>query len=1013
VSDPVPSPSPLPSTPRSSVSVYDQETGVVAPGETGVAASPPAVHLEPGQTYGRYRILRVLGHGGMGQVFEAEELEGGRRLALKVLRHELVDARDRDRFMREGRLAASVSHPNTVYIFGSEEIAGNPIIAMELVGGGTLKDRVEATGPIAPATAVDLTLQIINGLAAAAAVGVLHRDVKPSNCFVDQSGTIKVGDFGLSISTLARDETQMTMAGTILGTPSFAPPEQLRGEALDIRADIYAVGATLYYLLTGRPPFDAPNFVTLVGMVLGTPPRPPAEIQSSVPKGLAAVVLRTLAKKPSDRPQSYEQLRQALVAYSSVAPTPATLGLRFGASVIDGLILQLLLGPLTWKEMQLGFEFSRTDHVPPGVTAAWIWSAFAAGNLASVLYYGLFEGLWGRSLGKAVLRLRVVNRQKEAPGVLRGLWRAITFNLPSAVLGLTLFFVLGPVEMMYTATGWIRTGITLSSVFVLLLLFSTARRRNGFAGLHELASDTRVITRAAAAAVSVRTRPRAEVAPVTAPAGTGASIGPYRILSREVAPDGSEVVTAYDEHLRRRVWVRPTAASSPPLDAARRELGRPARARWLTGHRDAGEAWDAFEAWNGTSLLDVRATPQPWSRVRGWLLELTEELGASMAAGERFVPGIEHVWVSDDGHAKLLDWPAPGIARPSDVGAAPDAVGPAAAQRVLHEVARRGLCGAGSGTRPVVPPPLSASRIVERLRQGTFDNMEQISESVRSATGRERAARGWRAFHLALTGLMPAVVALGGTIGIVSVTSTLAAKPDLFLLGRSVSRLNETPSAEERDALEILIAGRLAGAVRDPAASSITGALMLPGGGLQRVQKALADHPSVTADEVQQAESRLKDFLVKARASGKRLASGVFVWMLSADVAAFLFFFAAVPSILFALVFRGGLLLRGFGMAVVRPDGREASRARILWRALVAWSPVLFAAALGRQLPASPPGGRVGFLASAMNILSNPMFAAVTLSALLAVFVVGAVIAVLRPSRGLQDRIAGTFLVPR
>ena len=209
----------------------------------------------------------------MGEVYEAEQLETGRRLALKVLRHTLRGAEDRARFLREGQLAASISHAHTVYIFGSEEVGGAPAITMELLSGGTLKDRVSAEGPMPPSAAVSAVLDIIGGLDAAQAAGILHRDIKPSNCFVDADGAVKVGDFGLSISTLTRDVRHELATAGFEGTPQFAAPEQLRGEPLDVRADIYAVGATLYYLLTGRPPLDAPDFRELVSKVASEKPR--------------------------------------------------------------------------------------------------------------------------------------------------------------------------------------------------------------------------------------------------------------------------------------------------------------------------------------------------------------------------------------------------------------------------------------------------------------------------------------------------------------------------------------------------------------------------------------------------------------------------------------------------------------------------------------------------------------------------------------------------------------------
>jgi len=234
--------------------------------ESVSASTEPTV--SPRQLFGGYRIERALGKGGMGAVFEAEELASGRRVALKVLGHALDSSEARARFLREGRLAATVNHPNSVYIFGTEEIDSTPVITMELVSGGTLQQRVKERGPLPIAEAVDAIVQVIAGLEAAAEKGVLHRDVKPSNCFIDADGTVKVGDFGLSISMLVKAEVTLTASGMFLGTPAYASPEQLRGDELDARSDIYAVGVTLYFLLTGKTPFHSENMVQLVATVL-------------------------------------------------------------------------------------------------------------------------------------------------------------------------------------------------------------------------------------------------------------------------------------------------------------------------------------------------------------------------------------------------------------------------------------------------------------------------------------------------------------------------------------------------------------------------------------------------------------------------------------------------------------------------------------------------------------------------------------------------------------------------
>src|SRR3954447_5854702 len=158
------------------------------PEETVVTARPAGTSKglpQPGEQFGHYQMVRLLGQGGMGVVYEAEDLESGRRVALKILGQALDSPDARKRFLREGQLAASINHPNSVYVFGTEEIGGTPVIAMELMPGGTLRDRVIATGPLPVSEAVENVLQIMAGLEAAQQIGILHRDVKPSNCFVD------------------------------------------------------------------------------------------------------------------------------------------------------------------------------------------------------------------------------------------------------------------------------------------------------------------------------------------------------------------------------------------------------------------------------------------------------------------------------------------------------------------------------------------------------------------------------------------------------------------------------------------------------------------------------------------------------------------------------------------------------------------------------------------------------------------------------------------------------------
>ena len=370
---------------------------------TRPSPTPTAQRLIDGQSWGPYRINRLLGRGGMGEVYEAEHTETGRRIALKVLRGRLQNADDRARFLREGQLAASVSHPHTVYIFGSEEIFGMPVISMELLPGGTLKDRVAARRR-PPARASGLGRPRHHRRAGRRpAAGILHRDIKPSNCFIDSDGAVKVGDFGLSISTLARDvrHNVATDSEGFQGTPQFAPPEQLRGDPLDVRADIYAVGATLYYLLTGQPPFDARDLAELFARVTTEPPKSPRLLRPEIPPGLAAVVLGCLAKTPAERPASYAALADALRPFSSLDDSPARPGLRLVAGVVDSVIVIVILA--VWRGWTLRplYPDDHRRHQPVDVAPE-----------PRVLL--LFRGILGRVARQAAVRAAGdVNRRRR------------------------------------------------------------------------------------------------------------------------------------------------------------------------------------------------------------------------------------------------------------------------------------------------------------------------------------------------------------------------------------------------------------------------------------------------------------------------------------------------------------------------------------------------------------------------------------------------------------------------
>src|SRR5262245_13235123 len=196
-----------------------------------------------------FEIERELGWGGMGVVYLARELRSGRELALKVLPSELCASEEAfGRFQREAVLAASISDSRCVFVYGAHQFEGSPAIAMELVRGKTLEQVIKRGETVPVRQAVRWTIELLEGLDAAHHAGVLHRDVKPSNCFVTEDGHVKIGDFGLSRSL--DTDVHLTQSGAFLGSPLYAAPEQIKGRKVDERSDMYTAAATLYALLT-------------------------------------------------------------------------------------------------------------------------------------------------------------------------------------------------------------------------------------------------------------------------------------------------------------------------------------------------------------------------------------------------------------------------------------------------------------------------------------------------------------------------------------------------------------------------------------------------------------------------------------------------------------------------------------------------------------------------------------------------------------------------------------------
>jgi serine/threonine-protein kinase len=269
---------------------------------------------------GRYRVVRKLGTGGMANVYLAEDQELGRSVAIKMLdeRHS-QDEQFVERFRREAKNAAGLSHPNIVSIYDRGQAEGTYYIAMEYLEGRTLKELLITRGPTPLAVAIDYARQILAALGFAHRHGIVHRDIKPHNVVVAPDGRLKVTDFGIARS----GTSQMTETGSIIGTAQYLSPEQAKGAPVTPASDIYSVGIVLYEMLTGSVPFTGDTPLEIAMKHLSTTPLPPSEIRHDVPHELDSIVLRALAKNPEDRYQSADEMDVDLARAShgqAVAP---------------------------------------------------------------------------------------------------------------------------------------------------------------------------------------------------------------------------------------------------------------------------------------------------------------------------------------------------------------------------------------------------------------------------------------------------------------------------------------------------------------------------------------------------------------------------------------------------------------------------------------------------------------------------------------------------------------------
>ncbi len=276
------------------------------------ASSVDGGNLRTGERFAqRYEILAELGRGGMGTVYRARDLELEEEVAIKTVRPEFTtDATLLGRFKDEIRLARRLSDQNIVRTHDFGEWSGVYFLTMEYVEGITVRELLDTRGRLGISSTLAIATQLAHSLAVAHEHGVIHRDIKPQNLLLDAAGVLKVMDFG--VARLAERSTSVTEAGLVIGTPAYMPPEQLMGEKVDARSDLYAAGVVLYECLTGRLPFEGSSVISLVAKLLSQEAQPPAVVNPEVPPALSALVLQLLAKKPEDRVQTAAELVERL-----------------------------------------------------------------------------------------------------------------------------------------------------------------------------------------------------------------------------------------------------------------------------------------------------------------------------------------------------------------------------------------------------------------------------------------------------------------------------------------------------------------------------------------------------------------------------------------------------------------------------------------------------------------------------------------------------------------------------
>jgi uncharacterized RDD family membrane protein YckC len=942
---------------------------------------------------GGYRLLRLIGAGGMGRVFEAESLATGQKVAVKLLSSRLTNSPvSVERFRQEGRLASQIAHPRCVFVLAADTEHNRPYIVMELMKGETLRDLLERRGTIPPQEAIALVLDVIEGLLEAHQLGVIHRDIKPSNCFLMPDGHVKIGDFGLSKSLGGNG--QLTQSGAFLGTVLYASPEQIRGESVDYSSDVYSLSATLYELLTGRPPFLHENVTAALARIISEDPPPVRSVNPNIPRSLARVVEKGLERDRSRRWEDMEEFRDALVALMPSRLSFGGLTIRIGAYLLDEVFVRLLLIlPLT------------------GLIKGFVGEAPSAKYLSLFvfpIYFVILEGLFGASIGKRLLRLRVCRvGSTDPPGLKLAIVRTLAFYL---LITLTLV----PLRVAFEHSG-VGLPVLLSILpFIagLVVLIAPMRRSNHFRGMHEALSGTcvlklppkrRAIKLSARRPNPVRSLlPRPEMVPTT--------IGPYSVKGAILTVEGNWILRGEDAVLSRGILIRLLPRSQVARQKDRDKLIRPTRLRFIHHGeieiQGADWIWEAYVEPNAAPLWElVRSGRQlSWRETRYLLEQLSNELANGQKDGT--MPpslSLEQVWIQSDGRLQLLDFPIP---RPTEALSQPT-INPL---QLLRDVATVALEGeprpAGKESEPIhAAIPLHARNLLQRLLNASypFTGVEAfqlaLKESHYLPTEVDPSLRLGQ-LTVQAANLSIGLVIMFGIGALFAVFNILARETNIYHAQQIIGML-ETPEGQEELAADAPFARALSA---NPLEVH------------ERLQSYI-DQQHSEIDRMTPALSTLEAWLLREwntapKTSNPAEIRGTLEDALQPDEealhqepfagwreACLVILLCPIAWSLGSFLLRGGISYWVLGIAVMRPDGRKASHRRCGARALLVWLPVALMLCLAVMIQAKMP----------RLVVVHSVFW-LTALALLPIYFA---LALTQSDRGIHDRILGTRLVPK